>query len=129
MGGEFSLNTGRNSAFREDPSRNLGISYGSFGPWAGAVMQGLGLASTPLSPTGALGLGLQGLTGKSLMGHAGGLLGFGSMNPTQRSGLTPDEMMAGLGGGMSGGGGLLDIFGGGGGWSGGNMGINAGPMG
>ena len=103
---------------REDPSRNIGMSYGSLGPWAGAVMQGFGMM--PTGPLGALGLagslGLQGLTGKSLGGHVGGLLGFGNgMNPTQRTGLTPEEMMAGRAGGMSGGG-LLDMFGGG--WSG-----------
>jgi hypothetical protein len=82
-----------------------------------------------MSKGGILGLGLQGLTGKSLMGHAGGLLGFGgAMNPTQRSGLTPEEMMMGRAGGM-GGGGLLDILGGYAGGAAGNMGMNAGPMG
>lgn len=128
MGGDFAMNPGRFGVGREDPSRSLGVSYGSFGPWAGAVMQGLGLAAAPMSPSGVLGLGLQGLTGKSLMGHAGGLLGFGgAMNPTAKSGLTPEEMMAGRAGGM-GGGGLLDILGGG--WSGGNMGgIDRGALG
>jgi len=128
MGGDFAMNPGRFGVSREDPSRSNGVSYGSFGPWAGAVMQGLGLAAAPMSPSGILGLGLQGLTGKSLMGHAGGLLGFGgAMNPTQRSGLTPEEMMMGRAGGMGGGGGLLDF----GGWSGGagNMGMNAGALG
>ena len=115
MGGDFAMNPGRFGISREDPSRSNGISYGSFGPWAGAVMQGLGLAAAPMSPSGILGLGLQGLTGKSLAGHAGGLLGFGGMNPTQRTGLTPEEMMMGRAGGMSGGGGLLDMMGGWGG--------------
>ena len=56
-----------------DSGRNQQVSYGSFGPWAGAVMQGLGMA--PMSGLGlasmAFGLGLQGLTGKSLMDHLG----------------------------------------------------------
>ena len=124
MAGDYHMNDPRSG------SRDQGISYGSFGPWAGAVMQGMGMM--PTGPLGALGLagslGLQGLTGKSLGGHMGGLLGFGNaMNPTQRTGLTPEEMMMGRGGGMSGGG-LLDMLGG---WSGGagNQGMNAGAMG
>lgn len=113
MAGDYHMNDPRSQ------SRDLGVSYGSFGPWAGAVMQGMGMM--PTGPLGALGLagslGLQGLTGKSLGGHIGGLLGMGTgMNPTQRTGLTPEEMMMGRAGGMSGGGGLLDMLGGG--WSG-----------
>ena len=129
MGGDYALNPGRFGAGREDPSRNLGISYGSFGPWAGAVMQGLGMMPTgPLSAmTVPASLAYQGLTGKSV--GLGGLLGS-SMNPTQRTGLTPEEMMMGRAGGMSGGGGLLDMLGGGfGGFSGGVNGLDRGAMG
>lgn len=126
MAGDYHMNDPRSQ------SRDLGVSYGSFGPWAGAVMQGMGMM--PTGPLGALGLagslGLQGLTGKSFGGHVGGLLGFGNgMNPTQRTGLTPEEMMAGRAGGMSGGG-LLDMLGGGfGGFSGGVNGLDRGAMG
>lgn len=95
MAGDYAPNIDRyGNAGREDPSRSLGLSYGSLGPWAGAVMQGFGNA----------------------------------MNPTQLTGLTPEEMMAGRAGGMSSGG-LLDVLGG---WSGGgvgNQGMNAGAMG
>lgn len=126
MAGDYHMNDPRSQ------SRDQGVSYGSFGPWAGAVMQGLGMM--PTGPLGVLGmagsLGLQGLTGKSFGGHLGGLLGMGSgMNPTQRTGLTPEEMMAGRAGGMSGGG-LLDMLGGGfGGFGGGVNGLDRGALG
>lgn len=134
MAGDYAPHIDRfGNVGREDPSRNIGMSYGSLGPWAGAVMQGMGMM--PTGPLGVLGLagslGLQGLTGKSFGGHVGGLLGFGNgMNPTQRTGLTPEEMMMGRAGGMSGGGGLLDMLGGGfGGFSGGVNGLDRGAMG
>lgn len=136
MGGDFALNSGRNGFSREDPSRNLGVSYGSFGPWAGAVMRGAGAAVAPMSPMGVIGLGLQGATGKSILDHALGMMGINggllSGNPAA-TGLTPDQMMAAMagnkGGANMGGGGLLDILGNAGFSSGPNHGMNAGAMG
>lgn len=106
--------------------RDQQISYGSFGPWAGAVMQGLGMMPTGGLGLAGLGLGLgsQALTGKSILGNAlgamglGGLLGHG-VNPTAQTGLMPDQFMGGLLGGSAAGGG----------WSGGGWGGPAGGMG
>ena len=86
MAGDYHMNDPRSG------SRDQGISYGSFGPWAGAVMQGMGMM--PTGPLGALGLagslGLQGLTGKSFGGHLGGLaagalVGLGFVAAERRS--------------------------------------------
>lgn len=118
MGGDFSVNPGQFGFSREDPSRNLGLTYGSPGPWAGAVFNGMGKAMGATSPIGVASMGVQAATGKSLLDHAlsamgisGGVGGLLGGNPAA-SGLTPDQIMAmSARGEKIGRGGLLDVLG------------------
>lgn len=138
MAGDYAPHIDRfGNTGREDPSRNLGLTYGSPGPWGRAVFEGLGYATAPVSKGGVVGMGVQAATGKSLLDHAlsamgihGGMSGLLGGNPAA-AGLTPDQVMAMGGKGVNSGGfgGLLDMIGNAGFSSGPNFGRDLGGLG